>query len=520
MFLYLFFPIFQACDTTETSIEPPIVVSSPNLRRLTVQQYHNSLLDLFGETLVLPVSLEPDVEVDGLLSIGSSISSVSPAGVERYEAAAFMVAEQVISDETMRNSLVDCNFETETSACYATFINDFGTRTWRRSLDDAEKQRLESLMTSIYEDSGDVWTGLEFGLAALLQSPHFIYRTEHGTDNLTSTELASRLSFLVWNGPPDQTLLQKAIDESLLDKSVLEEEFDRMIADSKSSRGIRHLFSEVFSLHDLDELTKDPLVFTHASSELGPAAKEETLLLLENIVLEKDVDFRSFLTTRETFVNRRLAALYNVPAPTDEGFGSIMLPDDGPRKGFLGHVSFLALQSHSTGTSATLRGMYVRQKFLCQEIPPPPADVDTSIPEADAESPTLRERIQSHLTDPSCATCHNFMDLLGLGFEQFDGIGRYRTTENDALIDPSGSLDDKDFVDALDLSEKLAAHDRFSPCMTQQLFQYTTGHHHEDGEEEYLEWLSEQFIESEYSYIDLVRTLVLSDAFQKTGEIQ
>ena len=520
MFLLLFFPIFQACDSPTIPEEPSIEVSSPSLRRLTIQQYHNSLHDLFGETLVLPMSLEPDTEVDGLLSIGSSISSVSPTGIERYEAAAFMIAQQVVSDESMRDSLIDCNFSDTPTDCYTTFVEEFGAKIWRRTLEDSEKQRISSLMQTIYEDSTDVWTGLEFGLAALLQSPHFIYRTEHGSGQLSPTELASRLSFLIWNGPPDETLLMKAIDESLLDKSVLEEEFDRMIADAKSSRGIRNLFSEVFSLHDLDSLTKDPLVFTHASSELGPAAKEETLLLLEDIVLNQDLDFRSFLTTRETFVNRRLAALYNVPAPTDEGFGPIILPEDGPRKGFLGHVSFLALQSHSTGTSATLRGMYVRQKFLCQEIPPPPADVDTSIPEADAESPTLRERIQSHLTDPSCATCHNFMDLLGLGFEQFDGIGRYRTTENDAPIDPSGSLDDKDFVDALDLSEKLAAHDRFSPCMTQQLFQYTTGHAHQDGEEEYLEWLSERFVESEYSYIDLVRTLVLSDAFQQTGEIQ
>lgn len=519
MFLSIFFTFFQGCSTAPVE-EPAVQAISPNLRRLTIQQYHNSLRDLFGESLVLPISLEPDTEVDGLLSIGSSINSVSPTGVERYEAAAFQIAEQVVADEALRSTMVDCNFESDQNTCYSVLARSFGSRIWRRSLTDSEAARITELMGSIYDDSGDIWTGVEFGLAAMLQSPHFLYRTEHGPQQLTATELASRLSFLLWNGPPDQVLLDKAIDSSLLEMSVLEEEFDRMIGDSKSNRGIRHLFSEVFSLHNLDSLTKDPLVFTHSSAELGPAAKEETLLLLENLVLEQDVDFRSFLTTRETFVNRRLAALYNVPAPTDTGFGSVTLPEEGPRKGYLGHVSFLALQSHSTGTSATLRGMYVRQKFLCQEIPPPPADVDTSIPEADADSPTLRERIQSHLTEPSCATCHNFMDLLGLGFEQFDGIGRYRTTENDALIDPSGALDDKDFIDALDLSEKLAAHDRFSPCMTQQLFQYTTGHAHHDGEEEYLAWLSEQFVESEYSYLALIRTLVLSKAFQKTGEIQ
>ena len=283
MFLLLFFPIFQACDSPTIPEEPSIEVSSPSLRRLTIQQYHNSLHDLFGETLVLPMSLEPDTEVDGLLSIGSSISSVSPTGIERYEAAAFMIAQQVVSDESMRDSLIDCNFSDTPTDCYTTFVEEFGAKIWRRTLEDSEKQRISSLMQTIYEDSTDVWTGLEFGLAALLQSPHFIYRTEHGSGQLSPTELASRLSFLIWNGPPDETLLMKAIDESLLDKSVLEEEFDRMIADAKSSRGIRNLFSEVFSLHDLDSLTKDPLVFTHASSELGPAAKEETLLLLEDI---------------------------------------------------------------------------------------------------------------------------------------------------------------------------------------------------------------------------------------------
>jgi hypothetical protein len=109
------------------------------------------------------------------------------------------------------------------------------------------------------------------------------------------------------------------------------------------------------------------------------------------------------------------------------------------------------------------------------------------------------------------------MDLLGLGFEQFDGIGRYRTTENNALIDPTGTLDDVDFVDAWDMAEKLAAHERFSPCMTKQLFQYSTGHAVEDGEAEYLEWLSNQFVDSEFSYLQLIRDLVLSDAFQQVG---
>ena len=134
MQLLLFFPIFQACDSPPPSVEPSITVSSPSLRRLTVQQFHNSLQDLFGETLVLPVSLEPDTEVDGLLSIGASISSVSPAGVERYESAAFMVAEQVISDESIRDNLINCDFLESPTDCYSVFVDEFGSKIWRRPL--------------------------------------------------------------------------------------------------------------------------------------------------------------------------------------------------------------------------------------------------------------------------------------------------------------------------------------------------------------------------------------------------
>ena len=518
--LSILFSQFFACSTPKEITEPSISPPEARLRRLTLSQYQNSLLDIFGSSLVLPTNLEPDAEVEGLISIGAGVNSISPTGVERYETAAFSIAEQIINDDNMREILFSCDIEIDPETCGLTFINTVGSQLWRRPLTEEESGRLQSLVLSIGSDSNDIWTGVEFGLAAMLQSPHFLYRTEHGPDQLTAAELASRLSFLIWNGPPDAELLASVFDASILEKNVLEDQLDRLLSDERAKRGIRNLFTETLSLHSLDSLVKDPLIFTHASPDLGPSAREETLLMLEALILEKDVDFRSFLTTRETFVNRRLAALYNIAAPSEDGFGSVLLPDDGIRRGFLGQASFLALQSHSTGTSATLRGMYVRQKLLCQEIPPPPADVDTSIPEADAESPTLRERIQSHLTEPSCSSCHNFMDLLGLGFEQFDGIGRYRTTENDAIIDPTGSLDDADFANAWDMSEKIAAHSRFATCMTEQLYKYTTGHSVENGEDEYVEWLSETFVDTDHSYLALIRTLVLSDAFQQVGGLQ
>ena len=183
----------------------------------------------------------------------------------------------------------------------------------------------------------------------------------------------------------------------------------------------------------------------------------------------------------------------------------------------MGQASFLALQSHATSTSATLRGLFVRSRLLCQSIPAPPADVETSIPEADATSPTLRERIQSHLSDENCAVCHQLTDLIGLGFENFDGIGRWRTQENGATIDASGELDGHTFDNAWELAQKVSDNQNFSKCMTKQLLQYTSGHVLQDAEREHLDWLHNQFANEQYSFQSLLIEMITSDWFRQTG---
>ena len=180
-------------------------------------------------------------------------------------------------------------------------------------------------------------------------------------------------------------------------------------------------------------------------------------------------------------------------------------------------ASILNLNAHATSTSATLRGIFIRKNLLCQMIPAPPANVDTSIPEADAESPTLRERLQSHLEDPSCATCHEITDLVGLGFENFDGIGRWRNTENNATIDPSGSIDNISFLDAWELAGVVKEHNNFGPCISEKLYQYALGHQTTDQEEEFVDWMATYLAASDWSLQDLIRQLALSENFKHTG---
>jgi len=261
-------------------------------------------------------------------------------------------------------------------------------------------------------------------------------------------EMATRLSFFLWNSIPDQELLQAAQAGDLVSDAGLQGQIDRMLADPRAIEGVRNLFTEMLHLDLLDDLSKDPTVYTYMSDTLGSSAREESLQDIQSLVFDDDGSYLDLFTSQQTHVDRTLAALYNIPAPSPDGFGTVTLDPAGGRRGFLGQAAFLALNAHAVSTSATRRGIFVREVLLCQQIPDPPANANTAIPEVSADAPIMRDRIAEHLADPFCASCHSLTDPIGLGFESFDGIGRWRSTENGATIDPSGTLDGVDFADA------------------------------------------------------------------------
>lgn len=237
------------------------------------------------------------------------------------------------------------------------------------------------------------------------------------------------------------------------------------------------------------------------------------------MVFEEDGDWRDVLTTRHTFVDRKLASIYAIPAPAREGFGEAELPADGGRRGLLGQVSFLALQAHPASTSVTRRGIFVREVLLCQDIPPPPANANTSIPEATEAAPTMRDRVAQHLADPTCASCHTVTDPIGLGLENFDGLGSWRDTENGHPIDPSGELDGGAFGGAWDLAKVVRDHPDLGPCLTRTLYQYATAQVAQDGDEALVNWHAEGFAASGHRVRFLLRDLATSPGFRKVGEV-
>lgn len=490
--------------------------------RLTSAQLQNAWRDLLGEDVIIPPVNLPDLDDNGLLAVGAAEATVSPRSVEDIERAAPELARQIVEPER-RSRLGDCEpADIRDDACAREILTSFGRRAWRRPLLEEELAPLIELAGEAAIQYGDFWLGLRWPLAAVLQSPYLLFRREvgeagdDGALRYTDWEMASRLSFLLWNTIPDEALLDDAAAGLLTTDEGLRAALTRMRADERARDGLLEYFRQYYGLTSLRYLSKDPMVFPAMSPELGPAALEETEAFLWSII-QDDLDFHDVLLSNRTWVDRRLAALYGVQAPSAEGFGWSELPESTGRRGLLGQASFLLIHSHPTSTSATGRGMFIRERLLCLPVPPPPSNVDTSIPEPDANARTLRERMQVHQEDPTCAGCHSLTDPMGLAFETFDGLGMFRTTENGAPIDTSGELEGVSFADSWELADVLAAREEFAECVVQSFMRFATGTVELREQRAAVLILTAAFEESGYRFNSLVEALVLSPAFRTVG---
>jgi hypothetical protein len=507
-----------------TTIEFP--AGPPRVPRLTSLQFENAIHDLLGPDIVVPRNIEPDLETAGFLQIGAAAATISPRGVEKYEDATYEITGQFIDDQF--RSEFDCTpAGARDDGCAAPLLEALALHAFRRPPTDAEVAVLVEVAGNAGDVLDDFYEGLEFGIAAIIQSPSFLFRVElgaaeTGTEGLLAYDdwaLASRLSFLIWNTIPDAELLETAASGALATDEGLRAQTERLLASPRARDGLSVFFEELYELHALDGLNKDPTVYPTVAPDLGVAARTETLMMLEDLVFDREADFREALTSRHTFLNRRLAALYDVRAPAREGFAAAELPVTANRVGLLGHASILALTAHATSTSPTLRGIFVRERILCGVIPPPPAGVDTSIPAATEAAPTIRERVAQHLEDEFCAGCHQLMDPLGLALENYDGIGAYRTQDNGHDVDASGNLDSAPFDDLPGLIQLLSEDPRVTSCLVQKLNRYANSAVDNREQINALDDLHLIFAHEGYRVQPLILNYVLSPAFRTVGEV-
>lgn len=496
---------------------------APRLRRLSNHQYRHFLLDNFNLSLPSTTDLPAENQLHGFRSIAAAIFSLSLAEVESYETTSYAVSKAFFSSEELRQEFADCDLS-EVS-CIRSFIERVGKLLWRHPLTEDRITVLIDLWNQLTERPFSHVERAEFVLSSLLQSPDFLFIIEHGEPDpitqgrrrKTSIELLTAMTILIWDSPPSEPLIARYGDR-MYDNGVEDEVFEILINDPRAARGLVGFFEEYLQIDRLDTLEKSRSHFILMSDTLAQAMKTEVKGMIENVVFTPNADIRAFLTTKETYLNEELAQLYNEPAP--DGFSAHTYQEDSPRMGYLTTAAFLSLNAHNTVTSPTYRGKYVQNRFFCFDIPPPPEGIDTTLdaPEPGVQT-TMRMRVAQHNNDPVCSGCHQFMDPIGLAFENFDAIGVWRTDENGLPIDPSGQIGGISFRDHRELIAHLASETEFAECVTRQFVRFAWSRLESVNDEANLAQLNQIFEDSGFNFLALVRAVVANEAFKALSEV-
>ncbi len=492
------------------------------LRRLTESQYRNSIADIFGPGIVVQGKFEPDRRIGGLLASSGATLSITPAGFEAYAKMANGIARQVV-DEKNRGRLIGCTPQSVTlpdHACASQVLNHYGTLLFRRPLSPEELKKRADAADAATRLSGNFYSGLSYSLTTLLSAPDFLFRVEMAVPrgpgySLDGYGRAARLSYMLWDSTPDAALLDAARSGLLDTEAGVKAQAARLMASPRLETGMRAFFSDFLQLDTLGAITKDPTIYPKYSDEISASAREETLRTAIDLTLKKDGDLRELFTTRNTFINRSLAWIYDVPYNLNGDWMAYLFPADSGRSGILTQVSMLSMFSHPGRSSPTKRGVALMEIFLCEPTPNPPANVDFSIVN-DTNNPTLRtvrDRLLAHATTPTCASCHTHSDPIGLSLEQFDSIGERRLKEGGRDIDASATIGGKQFSGGAGLGQFLHDNPKVTACFVRKLFAYGTGDSNEELDRSTVRPFGEAFVAAQYRVQPLLSAIVTSPQF-------
>ena len=492
------------------------------IRRLNRAEYNNTIRDLLGLDIKPANDFPSDDVGEGFDNIGD-VLTIPPVLMEKYLQSAQDIAAAAFADEQARRRVLA--HETENNAEKITVarrnINEFAERAWRRPLTQDEQNRLFRLMQYAFVQGAEVEEIFETVVAGILAHPNFLFRVEQdpGEDNpdgirrLSDFELASRLSYFLWSSMPDSQLFQLARDGKLSQPTILKKQVTRMLADQKSAALVENFAGQWLQLRDVEVLQPDPKLFPNFDPPLRTAMKQETEEFFLHIMRENR-SVLEFLTADYTFANARLARHYGMEGVEGDQFQRVAL---GPRRrGVLTQASILLLTSNPTRTSPVKRGKWILDNILAEPPPPPPPDV----PELDEDAETLgslREQMEQHRSNPTCAVCHRKMDALGFGLENFDAIGGWREKDGKYSINPAGELPDgAKFSGAADLMQILAdsKKDEFLRCLSAKMLTYALGRGLDSWDRCAIREITDQLRQDDNRFHTLVMAIVLSEPFQ------
>ena len=431
-----------------------------------------------------------------------------------------------VSETVTRAQVFTCQPSTalEEQACAEKILFGLGTRAFRRPLTDGDRTALMLFYEQGASDGG-FEIGVRTALEAILASPHFVFRFEEPPGpvaagesyRISDLDLASRLSYFLWGAPPDGELRTLAEEERLSDPETLEAQVYRMLSDSRSAALGPRFAAQWLRLQDLDKVHPDVRLAPAFHQQLADAMRRETELLFHNLIAE-DRSIFDLYEADYTFVNERLAKHYGFSGVTGEEFQRVTYPDD-TRRGVFGHGSILTLTSHAGRTSPVLRGKWVMEVLLGTPPPPPPPgipDLEETEGSEEGRLLTTRERMALHSENPSCNSCHRFMDPIGLVLDNFGVSGKWRARENGTALDTRSELYDGTPIEtAADLTRALL--NRPIPLVrnfTENLMAYALGRRLEYYDQPTVRDITNQAEVNNYRLSSFIVGIVKSDAFQ------
>jgi hypothetical protein len=491
------------------------------LTRLTQQQYLNTVNDLFGKldlSSVYPIT-------QGASQFGLAQADVGGADLDDYERAAEIVATAVVGNTTTMGSVAPCAANATTAAartCATQFLQGFATNIYRAPIAATDMDRHLALYDAGAANGGYAH-GIQLLLEAMLQSTRFLYRVELGTATtvgptavkLSDYELASRLSYGMWNTTPDAPLMTAAAAGQLETTANVTAQLQRMLQDPRGATIVPQFLGEWIALPQLSGVAKDSGVYPEWTPALQAAMATQAQSFFTDLLTNQGGTLKALVTSQTIFSNGTTALLTGQSASALPSDGSFQASQDPNAAGLLTLPAFLATQAKADQSSPIYRGKFVREQFFCTELPSPPANV----PPAPVITPgvSTRERLAEHEVNASCAACHALMDPIGLGFENYDGIGRYRTMDNGQPVDASGKLAGTDvdgtFTGVPQLGAMIAMSAMAETCVGTQWFRYAMGRAEQVADTCSLQQMNQAFHNSGADLRTLPAAIVQTPAF-------
>jgi hypothetical protein len=498
------------------------------LLRISSVQWENTVRDIFpgglGDALV-EMNTFPETVIDSGFTNDALANTVNTAESNGIEDNAELISEFLLADaatylpQTM--SCVDAGYsDPDIDACVDTFIEELGLRVNRRPITEGERTVTRALYDEIRTLQGaeEAWSVV---VQLYLQSPALLYRTERGSGYVDGTpdlsilshyEMASRLSYFFTNSMPDDELFAAAAAEQLGSRAEIEMQARRLLDDPRSMEAVTTFHIEWLKTYELAELDKDTDVYPMWNGTIQTALVEETERIVTHVLDTGDGSYVSLLVSGSYPVAADLGGLYGVSG-ADGG-----VQDLADRHGLLTSASFAATHAREASTNPIERGAFFRREIMCASLPPFPGDIDTATPlEGSADADTARQRLAPLLSRPDCAACHAGFNPIGLALEQYDAIGAYRTTENGAMIDPSGDIAVNDVIGTFagpgELMDIVANAASVRDCYATHWFRFAHGRREAPEDACTLAGLHTQFADFDGDIRELMIAITQTEAF-------